>query len=46
MKWLTGIFCFLFVLAVAIFWPEQSVPAIALVVGGPGVACRFRNFFS
>jgi len=46
MKWLIGIFCFLFVLGVVIFRPEQSVVAIALVVCGPGVFCRFRDFFS
>jgi len=41
MKWLIGIFCFLLVLVVSIFWPEQAVAAIALVVCGPGVVCRF-----
>ncbi|PIX02870.1 hypothetical protein COZ78_03435 [bacterium (Candidatus Gribaldobacteria) CG_4_8_14_3_um_filter_42_11] len=45
MKWLIGIFCFLFVLGVVIFRPEQSVAAIALVVCGPGVFVVFEIFF-
>lgn len=40
MKWLVGIFCFLFVLAVVIFQPERAVAAIVLaMIGGSYIRC-------